>query len=100
MYIAAENNNGRKKRQEGNSVAHDFFVANLSRAEVEMAQSFIFGDNKTYGGYVNHPLIDGQIYVIKQAYSSCMPTVGDFYFPRDVGFSCKVSFKIVNVNEE
>ncbi|XP_072047711.1 receptor-type tyrosine-protein phosphatase F-like [Amphiura filiformis] len=75
VYIAVEYALSRKKRQNSNldGTLNSFIVANLTRSDIGEEMSFTLGDNKTYGGYINHALIPDATYTVRVAYASCTP---------------------------
>ncbi|XP_072027055.1 phosphatidylinositol phosphatase PTPRQ-like [Amphiura filiformis] len=75
VFIAIEYAPGRNKRQNSNldGASNSIIVANLTRGDIEEGMTFTLGDNKTYGGYINHVLIPDATYTVRVAYASCTP---------------------------
>ncbi|XP_072041030.1 phosphatidylinositol phosphatase PTPRQ-like [Amphiura filiformis] len=75
VFVAVEYVPSRNKRQNSNldGASNSFIVANLTRNDIEEGMTFTLGDNKTYGGYINHVLIAGATYTVRVAYASCTP---------------------------
>ena len=83
VYVSVEHGGSRKRRQGGTLDQSAFIVANMTRADIEETMTFTVGDNKTYGGYVNNPLVAGDTYAIRVAHASCNFKVclSDAYIP-------------------
>ncbi|XP_072047689.1 uncharacterized protein [Amphiura filiformis] len=75
VFVAVEYAPIRNKRQNSDldGTLNSFIVANLTRNDIEEEMTFTLGDNKTYGGYINHVLIAGATYTVRVAYASCTP---------------------------
>ncbi|XP_072027044.1 phosphatidylinositol phosphatase PTPRQ-like [Amphiura filiformis] len=108
VFVAVEYVPDRNKRQISNldGASNSFIIANLTRGDIEEGMTFTLGDNKTYGGYINHVLIPGSTYTVRVAYASCTPVeecvvawspVSIIRAPNCMIDSCGETEKITNI---